>query len=129
MADRRAAAITRLATRLGEHAASAATYRRGPHSAEITATITDPSSTSRLGPLATAAGLDLSGLAAVFPAAELVLDGAQATPKLGDEIDVELGGVEHSFAVSQEAGQDVFRYADPNRTLIRVRLTHLGVPT
>lgn len=124
MADRRAAAISRLADRLANFAGQSATFTRaGAASFCVSGTFTDAASDGELGTFGTAAGLDLTTTDFVCKATDL---GGFFPPQSGDEIAATFDRVEHRFAVTREDGEDVYRYADPLRTMIRIHLRHLG---
>lgn len=124
MTDRRSAAISRLGDRLSSRTGQAATLSRdGWAPLDVVGTFTDSSSDGELGTYGTAAGLDLSLVDFVVPAADL---GAFFPPKPNDELSATFAGVCHRFAVTREGGEDVYRYSDPLRTLVRIHLRHLG---
>ena len=126
MPDRRVIAMDRLNNRLSARAGQAVVYRRAAAELNITGVLTDPKSDSKEAALGIAAGLDLSGLDLIIKASDIASIGL---PMLGDEIDAAVGGVTHTFIASRDAGEDVYRYVDPMRTMIRMHLTHLGEAT
>lgn len=62
-----------------------------------------------------------------FDADDLILDSAQTVPHKGDEIRQDINGTTYVFRVFRpDGGDDVYRYMDGDRNLIRVHTVERG---
>lgn len=59
-------------------------------------------------------------------AADLVLSGAPATPRRGDQIRETVGAVTQIFEVMAPGQEPPWRWSDPFRTLLRIHTKHVG---
>jgi len=105
-----------------EHLSRTLTYRRGPHSVDVPATVG-----------ATRFEVD-DGYGLVIEqqmrdyliaTADLVLDGEQTLPERGDEILEERDGVTYVYEVMELGAEQHYRFCDPAGKTLRIHTKHV----
>lgn len=99
------------------HLASTVVYERGVHSVEAAATIgrTVFEVADEAGFISRIESRDF-----IVRAADLVLNGAAVLPQRGDRVRETVGPRVFVYEVLSPAGEDVWRFSDPQRTDVRV---------
>lgn len=105
------------------HMTRTVTYERGASSVEVPATLgrTLFEQVDRMGLVQRTESRDFLVLAA-----DLVLDGSEATPKAGDRIRDAAGSAVQLYEVMAPGSEPPFRYSDPYRRTLRIHTKHVG---
>lgn len=123
MANRITDGMTRLAARLKAEAASSVTYRRGPLSVSLTATM--GSQLLRLSDGLGGMVIQRADRDFIITASDLVLNGDATEPRDGDIIDVSIGGNTERFMVSPIGTEASWRHSDAAGTIYRIHTKHV----
>lgn len=108
------------------HASRPVTYQRGASSVDVPASIgrTEFEIDNGVGILERSESRDF-----LVPAADLVLDGAQALPERGDRIRETIGTVTFLYEVMAPGKEPPWRYSDAYRRTLRIHTKLVGTET
>lgn len=117
MADMMATGIDWLAGQLKANASKTVTYRRRQLSVSLSATIgrTTFETADDFGVVQQTESRDF-----IVEAADLILDGEQTLPMRGDLIEETVAGETHVYETLPLPGEQLWRYSDPHRVMLRI---------